>query len=308
MSGLPDVFEPTMVAPIVERFSAWSPNFIAVETMSGLTCEMMRQMPSRYASSLSRFCYDTSSATTAAGLNVFEATALIEERLADGQTENASDRRRNALLFLAAGEPGSALVQWLYLPQSERSAQDGLTEALVGELEGRREQQSEISLIAAPIAVRSGLQRLWSVDAQDFYAGATDWEAYGAALNAAWDNPASQQRAEDREALYSLLAEPGAFLQMYQASNSPEFAALAYESDWGAALAEQSQGQYGRRYVAYWETRNLRMVANMREVLGRSPGSRMLAIVGESHKAYYEAYLAQMRDVELIDVLPILEE
>ena len=53
-------------------------------------------------------------------------------------------------------------------------------------------------------------------------------------------------------------------------------------------------------------TRNLRMVANMREVLGKSPGSRMLTIVGASHKAYYEAHLSQMRDVELIDILPML--
>jgi len=48
------------------------------------------------------------------------------------------------------------------------------------------------------------------------------------------------------------------------------------------------------------------MVANIREVLGRNPGTRLLAIVGASHKGYYEAYLSQMRDVTLIDVLPVL--
>ena len=49
------------------------------------------------------------------------------------------------------------------------------------------------------------------------------------------------------------------------------------------------------------------MVANMREVLGRQAGTRMLAIVGASHKGYYEAYLKQMRDAELVDVMPLLE-
>ena len=53
---------------------------------------------------------------------------------------------------------------------------------------------------------------------------------------------------------------------------------------------------------------HLRMVANIREVLGRQPGTRMLAIVGASHKGYYEAYLKQMRDVALIDVTPLLEQ
>ena len=48
------------------------------------------------------------------------------------------------------------------------------------------------------------------------------------------------------------------------------------------------------------------MVANIREVLGRAPGTRMIAIVGASHKPYYEAYLNQMRDVTLVDLGPIL--
>nr|WP_274604265.1 DUF5694 domain-containing protein [Sphingomonas sp. CFBP 13706] len=62
----------------------------------------------------------------------------------------------------------------------------------------------------------------------------------------------------------------------------------------------------GASYVGYWETRNLRMVANIREVLGRAPGTRLVAIVGASHKPYYEAYLNQMRDVKLVDVEPVL--
>ncbi|WP_280985123.1 DUF5694 domain-containing protein [Gluconobacter morbifer] len=62
-------------------------------------------------------------------------------------------------------------------------------------------------------------------------------------------------------------------------------------------MKEPSLQGYGRYYVGYWETRNLRMVANIREVLTRKPGTRMLAILGASHKAY----LDQMRDVTLID-------
>ncbi|MGX8273265.1 hypothetical protein ACWQV9_11330 [Brevundimonas diminuta] len=42
------------------------------------------------------------------------------------------------------------------------------------------------------------------------------------------------------------------------------------------------------------------MVANIRDVLGRYPGTRMLTIVGASHKGYYEAYLNQMHDVRLV--------
>ena len=53
--------------------------------------------------------------------------------------------------------------------------------------------------------------------------------------------------------------------------------------------------------------RNLRMVANIREVLGRKAGTRMLTIVGASHKGYYEAYLNQMHDVVLTDAETVLK-
>ncbi|MNL51075.1 hypothetical protein D3C87_1741430 [compost metagenome] len=59
-------------------------------------------------------------------------------------------------------------------------------------------------------------------------------------------------------------------------------------------------------YLANWETRNLRMVANMRDVMGVKPGVKMLTLVGGSHKGYYEAYLNQMHDVVLADVNAVL--
>ncbi len=50
------------------------------------------------------------------------------------------------------------------------------------------------------------------------------------------------------------------------------------------------------------------MVANMREVLGQHPGTRLLTIVGASHKGYYEAYLNQMHDVVLVGADTVLED
>jgi predicted esterase YcpF (UPF0227 family) len=46
------------------------------------------------------------------------------------------------------------------------------------------------------------------------------------------------------------------------------------------------------------------MMANMREFWADKLA--MLGIVGASHKGYYEAYLAQMCDVKLIDFIPLL--
>lgn len=73
-----------------------------------------------------------------------------------------------------------------------------------------------------------------------------------------------------------------------------------------ATFVEPSPQRFGRGYLGYWETRNLRMVANIRDVLGLHPGTRLLAIVGASHKGYYEAYLNQMHDVRLVDAEKVL--
>lgn len=95
-------------------------------------------------------------------------------------------------------------------------------------------------------------------------------------------------------------------MAIYRAYNARDVAMLAYRGDFGAALVEPSPQGFGRNYVGYWETRNLRMVANIRDVLGRAPGMRMLAIVGASHKGYYEAYLHLMHDVQLVDADDVL--
>ena len=78
------------------------------------------------------------------------------------------------------------------------------------------------------------------------------------------------------------------------------------ENDFGRALTMPPPDLFGRHYVAWYEARNLRMVANIRAVMANRPGGRILNIVGASHKAYYEACLDQMSDVELVDIETVL--
>ncbi len=164
------------------------------------------------------------------------------------------------------------MVQWFRLPADERRAEDGLTQALVKDLQARLTTKSETELVAAQLAARSGLERVWSVDDQSFVGAKIDDKAYGEAIARAWDNPAPRHtRPRASERLYAGIAQPDGLLTLYRALNAPKAADLVYRSDWGAALTEPSPQGYGRRYVAYWETRNLRMVANIREVLARAP-------------------------------------
>jgi hypothetical protein len=308
LSGLDDTFQPEMLSPLLTRLESWAPTAIATEDVSGLQCDSLRRYPVRYAETVKSYCPDPTAAGLATGLDVPAANAEAERMLAAWPEQPLpGQRRRLAAVFLAAGEPGSALVQWIRLAPDERRAEDGLTDDLVAALNRRKDSQNESGLIAAALAARLGLDRLWSVD--DHSADTpdpADADAYGAAIMGAWDNPATHARQEQEGLLTAGLTREDGLLDMYRAYNAPEAPMLVYQSDFGATLMEPSPQGYGRSYLAYWETRNLRMVANIRDVLGRHPGTRLLAIVGGSHKGYYEAYLDQMHDVRLTDALVVL--
>ncbi len=308
LSGLGETFEPGMLSPLLDRLAAWRPTAIATENLSGLQCDSLRRYPLRYAETVEVYCPDTTLANQLTGLDVPAANAEAERLLATWPSQpSAAERRRLSAIFLAAGEPGSAVVQWLQLPPEERRAGNGLNEELVASLEDRKERRNETYSIAATLAARLGLERLWSVDDHSAdRADPADREAYGAAISEAWNNPATHARQAEESRLTAGLTQNDGLMIMYRAYNDPAAPLLTYESDFGAALTESSPQGYGRGYVAYWETRNLRMVANMRDVLAIKPGTKLLTIVGASHKGYYEAYLDQMHDVVLVDAIEVL--
>jgi hypothetical protein len=306
LSGPPVNSLPAILAPLLDRLAAWHPTGIATEDLSGLQCDSMRRYPARYIETVRTYCPDPGPAGQATGLNVPAANAEAERLIAAWPTAPSAAQRRNlAAVFLAAGEPGSALVQWLRLSPTERHTGDGLNDALVASLRKAQVLRNETNLVSAVLAARLGLERLWSVDDHSAdtpdSADPAERKAASEAISRSWDNPATRARAADDARLEKSLARPDGVLNMYRAYNAPEAPTLTYRSDFGAALVEPSPQRFGRQYVGYWETRNLRMAANMRDVLGRYPGMRLLAIVGASHKGYYEAYLNQMHDVRLVD-------
>jgi hypothetical protein len=299
---LPATFQPASLKSLTDRLIAWKPRIIAIEERSGPQCAFMRQYPQRYKETVQAFCgWDPAPARAATGLDVPAATAEIDRLLASWPAAAAPAQRRHlAAVFLAGGEPVSALVQWLRLPEAERHAGDGLDATLVAALEKMRGQRSEDTMIAAPLAAALGLERVVGMDDHTADAPDADPKAYGEAIAKAWDNPATARRKQQDKDLEPKLADPEGVIALYRAINDPSQARLIYASDFGAALEEPSPQQFGRGYVGYWETRNLRMASNIREAIENLPGSRTLVIVGASHKWYLEAYLNQMHDVRIV--------
>jgi len=302
LARLPATFQPAGIRALNERLLAWKPRIIAIEQRSGPQCAFMRQYPHRYKETVQMYCaWDPAPARAATGLDVPAASTEIARLLANWPAApTPSQRRRLAAVFLAGGEPVSALVQWLRLPDAERHAGDGLDATLVATLDKLRSGRGEEALIAAPLAAALGLERVLGMDDHTADAPDPDPKAAGEAIAKAWDNPANAKRKQTDEGLYARLGDAEGVMALYRALNDPSMARLIYDSDFGAALEEGSPQQFGRGYVAWWETRNLRMAANIREAIGDLPGSRTLVIVGASHKWYLEAYLNQMHDVRIV--------
>jgi hypothetical protein len=308
---LPATFQPASLKLLNARLLAWKPRIVAIENLSGTQCAFMRQYPQRYKDSIESYCaWDPAPARAATGLDVPAATADIDRLLASWPAAPTPAQRRHlAAVFLAGGEPVSALVQWLRLPEAERHAGDGLDATLVAALEQRligRGGRGEDTLIAAPLAAALGLERVVTMDDHTADAPDADPKASGEAIAKAWDNPAVARRRQMDERLHAKVGDAEGVMALYRALNDPSQARLVFDSDFGAALEEPSPQQFGRGYVGYWETRNLRMAANIREMLGFNPGMRALVIVGSSHKGYLESYLDQMHDVRIVPTTQVL--
>ena len=307
LSSLPKDFEMRRLARLIDKLAAWKPEKIAIEGLTGAQCDYLKEYRFYDPDTLNSLCRDPSVARAALGLDGAAAEAEIRSILAtSGVDRPASQRRRLAVLFLATGEPASALVQWLRLPAPDRRTDDVLSNALADVLTMLETRRNENYVIAARLAVRLGHERVYSVDDQTAgrRADPIDDKLYEQEISAIWKNVAASERRGLEEGWAKRISEGGDVLAWYRWLNSPEAGRLAVAGDFGAAAGAKVPGNSGRKYLAYWETRNMRMVANIREAVG--PGTRLLAIVGASHKPYYERYLGVSSDIGIVDVQTIL--
>ncbi|MCD1623791.1 DUF5694 domain-containing protein [Citromicrobium bathyomarinum] len=305
LSSLPEDFPLERFDPLLDKLEEWAPEAIAVEGIDGVQCDNLRLFDPGNADT---YCPDPGPARAALGVSGRDAQFGVMELLAKpGDQRNNAERRRLIGLFLAIGEPESALVQWLRLPEAERAAGDDLPAELVAYLEKFDTRHNENVVIAARLAVRLGLDRVDRVDDQMSGSDPKDPEAYGPEISAIWDNAPTRKRITEYEE-WDAAMEDGSMpiLEWYRRYNSPASLALAMEGDFGAAAGARTPSDAGQTYLAYWETRNLRMVANIRQVIGTD--TRTLAIVGVSHKPYYDRYLGMMSNIELVDTLEVLAE
>jgi hypothetical protein len=298
-----------MLSPLLDRLAAYKPDIITYEGLSGEQCDQVGRYQARYPKIYDNYCDSTADAEAATGFRVSAAMDEVEKALAEWPTKpTAKDRRHLAAMFLAAGDRPSAQVQWLQLPMSERRLGDGIDAALLAILARKSAKPNETFDVAAALAARLGLNRIYAVD--DHTADSIQGPAgagFDDAIQRIWQAASANTNVVEFRAQEEKMLREGDLLGFYRLINEPATQRLLIEVDFGAALQQQTTELYGRQYVAWYETRNLRMVANIRAAFGNKPGARVLNIVGASHKAYYDAYLDMMHEVKMVDAKTFLQ-
>jgi hypothetical protein len=307
LSELPVGTDPRLFEQLVDRLARFKPQIVTVEGVSGEDCETLRRFQAVHgADTWKAYCWDTSDIEKATGLSVPAAVAEAQRTLAAWPTApTAAQRRHLAMLFIAANDRSSAMVQWLRLPEAERHSGDGLTPAFVEMLQRKGKRLNEDYEIAAALAAKLGLERVYPVDDHTSDTAldnnSLEGQAYGKAIQAAWNSkPPPAVRAES-EKLQKNLRTGADVVALYRLLNAPKTQRDWIAADMGLAASFPKAQPYGRQYVAWWETRNLRIAANIRSTLQRDPEARVLSIIGATHKGYLDAYLNMMQDIRLID-------
>lgn len=300
---MPADFKPASLEGVLARLAAFKPDIITIETRSGEECDLVARHPTKYGSF---GCGPTDAAKAATELDVPAAIAEVSKLLKAWPAQpTPAQRRRLAAVFLAANDRASAYVQWLQLPEAERRTGDSLDAALVEMLGKIGKRNDEGYQIAARLAAGLGLQRVHAIDnhtGDDI--DVADEKSYNRAMEAAWAADRAQFTENDKQ-LQALKLAPD-LLPLYQYVNEPGHQRMLAELNVGSLMRAKSPEGYPRMFVAGWEIRNLRMVANIRETFRERPSARVLTIVGASHKSLFDGWLGQLHGVDIVNVATVL--
>ncbi|MEM1379931.1 MAG: DUF5694 domain-containing protein [Pseudomonadota bacterium] len=304
-----DMFEPDHLSKVLKKLEAFAPDVVAVEAVGGLTCDALFRHESLYPEVGETYCYDPQPALDGLQMTAPEAIAAYWREIGslDGKISN-EQRRRLAALAYGAREQWTAALHWRALPKRQRKADAFVTDALVEQLNSLLASRNESNLIGVELASRLRHNRVAAMDdhSADFILNRADdvlWET----MQKIWaqDDPQTDAVLEQAQ---QYLGSADSVLEGYRYINTAAYQKALIANDFALAAATTDNANISRHYLAWWQARGLRMAANVIEASGNKPGAKVLVIVGASHKAYFDAYLDQMHDIEVVSVADVLAD
>lgn len=300
-----DRFRPGLLDSLVEALEAWGPDAIGVE----------RDPPGVYR----RIGADPEPEVGRAVQDRLELTldraVAVSDSLLDlvdaGRQLAAAERLDLVRHLVAAHRMPTATLHWSRLPEQTRSRADLLPSARKA-LETRAAgPANEIYSIGLRVARARDLSRVHAID-DATSDRVLDLEGHAPQLRRLLSNHPRMadvrryMRADRRRASGAI--DAGDLLPYYRWKNSPETLRRDVRLQWGIFLELARESSLAQKRIAHWEVRNLKMVTHIRKMALHHPGGRVLVVVGAGHKAFFDAYLSQMLDVDLVQLEEVLSD
>ena len=293
--------------PLLERLEKYAPDIITIESSSGMTCNRVRSYPLEHAGYANYYCFDGEPYRAESGLSVSDGSFHAHHILLDWPSQPTVEQRKTlTAAFLASEEPESALVQWLQLNKKDRQIGEGVGAMSVEFLNEFEKSMNESRSIAARLAARLGLEKVYYTDDHgSYFSSDAESKAYGARLNELWPQHGDPCRTYWDELEVKL--KNGDVIEAYEEYNSQLYGQKKLDCDFKRTMNDSEPEGYGRKYTLDWQARNLRMVSMIVSAAADKPGGKVLSIVGAAHKPYYQAYLHQMHDIEVVSTDEVLK-
>ena len=314
-----DEFSPDVLDGLLDVLEQYKPDLIGIESLAPIVIRDLVNSGHANAEIIEEFGKRAAEfgkrARKARNVSWFEANTKVEELLEGIEGERKESelndiRKKLILLFLAANDLYSALLQWSYLPGTARTHVDGLDTKILDYFSEHILSPNENVSIGIALATRLNHQRIFPIndhrDKEDFVKVA---DVLSEELN---NN--EYLKSQPWRTLYEELTEiqnkaytSGDLLPLYVFLNTNEYVQRDIESQWQILFKANLPYGLAHTRVAYWDVRNMGIAANIRRAMALHPGKKMLVVIGASHKGFLDALLAECMDVkvkQLADLLP----
>ena len=236
----------------------------------------------------------------------------IAHSLSQAIRENPEDFEKRAKLvqnLLASYDDISALIQWSYLPESFRLKYKDLPTNILTHMNNQLASPNEIISVGVTLAKRLQLERVKHIDDhhdKDIFQEIAPQLIAELENNSEYLSVQKDSFYRDSQQRLQQAVKNGDLLPYYAYINSLEYVAKDMELQWNLWFRTKLQSGLDRSRMALWEVRNLNIASHIRRATVMHPGKRMIVIIGVSHKPFLEAYLNQMADMKIVQLMDFL--
>lgn len=306
----------------VKALSAFEPTQVCVERMSGERIEAQLADPERHGMTFQPGTHGRPLASVIVPLGM-ELQLTLERRPADARRQAgeilaqseplpAADRARAIGLLIAGFEFHSAVLNWSYLNDDQRSeAEASLGSDTVAELNEALQSVHEVYSLGVPLARDAGLRELCTADSLEYETrGIQVVMAHGG--EQMLENPELLARFDQLNELWDAHwrpdSGPQALTAMLEYFNSDKFAEADRRLQWETLRELENESGTFQRRLMYWHARTAEISAELFRALARSRDERVLFIIGSAHRPFTEADLSAQPWVEVVPAISLLKD